>query len=69
MLCRTAKAWHTRPSALLGLSDAYVAYCLDEAGAALMAHKDPPAYGARTPVNRDKDALLALRAHGAKVDL
>lgn len=71
MLCRTAKAWNTRPSSLLGMDDPYLAYCLDEAGAYLLSKKRPPRYTARqlgsTPINRDPQALQAFAAWGAKV--
>lgn len=71
MLCRNAKSFGTRPSSMLGVEDAYIAYCLDEAGAFLLSQKEPPKYPEtkKKPINRDKDALRALRALGAEVNI
>ena len=71
MLCRNAKSFGTRPSQMLGVEDAYIAYCLDEAGAFLLSQKTPPAYAEtkKKPINRNKKALEALRAVGAQVNI
>lgn len=71
MLCRNAKSFGTRPSSMLGVEDAYIAYCLDEAGALLLSHKEPPEYPEtkKKPINRNKKALKALEALGAKVNI
>lgn len=56
---------------MLGVEDAYTAYCLDEAGAFLLSHKEPPEYPEtkKKPINRNKKALKALEALGAKVNI
>lgn len=74
-LCLTCKMFGGRPSAALGIEDSYTAYCLDEAGAFLMAQKEPPRYGQggkkgkKKPINRDREAMRALAALGAQVDI
>ena len=64
-LVRTAKAWRTRPSELLDLSDdPYTAYCLDEACAYILDQtmrrkapkfpgKDKPKHGKGWTTNGD----------------
>lgn len=73
MLCKTARMWRARPSALLAADDPYIAYCIDEAGAWLLSQKGPPRYTAKqlgkTPINRDPGALRALAALGARVEV
>lgn len=59
---------------MLGILDPYTAYCLDEAGAFLMA-REPPNYkklalkGKQKPINKDKKALMLMQKLGAKVDI
>lgn len=73
MLCRTARAWNTRPSALLGVNDPYTAYCIDEAGHYLISQKHPPHYTAKQlgkqAINRDASSVKALAALGAKINI
>lgn len=57
---------------MLGIKDDYIAFCLDEAGAFLLAQPDPPNFKRRqprTPANRDKQQLMLLRQLGADVQL
>ena len=58
---------------MLGVRDEYIAYCLDEAGAFLMRQKKPPDYElkdkAGKPINRNRAALQALKALGARVEI
>ena len=58
-----------RPSTLLGLSDPYEAYCLDEAGAWLLSQKKDPVYPdeAKRSALSNKDILLLLKKHGGAV--
>ena len=53
-----------RPSALLGVKDEYVAYCVDEAGAWLLSQSEPPAYG-RQRLNGNDKLMAALESAGA----
>lgn len=57
--------WRTRPSALLGLKDEYVAYCLDEAGAWLVTRDEPPYYGEKKTLNGNRALIEKLKAIGA----
>lgn len=56
---------------MLGITDPYAAYCLDEAGAFLIGQKEPPNYRrlAMRPANRDKRQLELLGKLGAKVNI
>lgn len=56
---------------MLRVTDDYIAYCLDEAGAFLLAQKEPPEYPEtkKKPINKNKKALEALRALGANVNI
>ena len=64
-VCRVAKLYGTRPSKLLGERDTYAAYCLDEAGAWLLAQKDPPCYGGeQTSISNNPKLLAALAQMG-----
>lgn len=67
MLCQTAKELSTRPSAMLGIENDYVAYCIDEAGAFLMRQKEPPRYGRNAGQLRagDQASLESLCKLGA----
>lgn len=50
---------------MLKVSDPYVAYCLDEAGAWLMAQKDPPCYpGDKKTLNGNAALIAELKARG-----
>jgi len=64
----TARMWRTRPSELLKVADPFVAFCLDEAAAELLSHKEPPVYPEdlknRKPINHDAKLLKALEAMG-----
>lgn len=73
-LCLMAQRFGSRPSAMLGIKDEYTAYCLDEAGAFLMAQPSPPKYSKdgkkkKKAINRDRAALQALKQLGAQVDI
>lgn len=64
-VCRVAKVYGTRPSKLLNERDTYTAYCLDEAGAWLLAQKDPPRYGGeQTSISNNPKLLAALAQMG-----
>lgn len=74
-LCVTAKTFGQRPSAMLGITDPYTAYCLDEAGFFLLA-KGAPNYKklARKKkklwlINKDPQAMKLLELMGAKVNI
>lgn len=54
-----------RPSALLGVKDEYVAYCVDEAGAWLLSQSEPPAYGGKQRLNGNDKLMAALASAGA----
>lgn len=47
--------WQQRPSELLKICDPYVAYCLDEAAAELISHKDRPKYPEDKPAAGNSD--------------
>jgi hypothetical protein len=66
-----ARTFGARPSQLLDAQDAYTAYCLDEAGAYLLAQPKPPNYrrADMKPANRDKRQLMMLKQLGANVKL
>jgi hypothetical protein len=52
---------------LLQIGDPYVAYCIDEAAAELLSHKDPPTYPEdlkEKKLNNNKKLLEALKAAG-----
>lgn len=60
-----AQLYRTRPSSLLDLADGYAAYCVDEAGAWLLAQTEPPDYGEKKPsMNRNAKVLEALKRMG-----
>lgn len=64
-MARTAERFAQRPSALLGLDDPYLAYCLDEAAAWLLCQKEPPVYDRdRRAINNNPKILAALAAAG-----
>lgn len=54
---------------MLGIEDEYTAYCLDEAGAFLLAQPEPPNYRRiqMRAANRDKRQLRLLKQLGADV--
>lgn len=54
-----------RPSALLGVKDEYVAYCVDEAAAWLVSQKEPPGYGNKQRLNGNDKLMAALESMGA----
>lgn len=57
-----AKLWNTRPSVLLGVSEPYVAYCLDNSvatfGSALEAELEGVKGKTETEINRKRERLL-----------
>ena len=63
-----AQLYRQRPSALLEISDPYVAYCVDEAAAWLLAQKTAPVYGGSRgspkAVFNSAQTLQAVEKHG-----
>lgn len=61
-----------RPSALLGICDPYVAYCLDEAAAELLSHREAPSYpedkDSKNPMKNDKVLKAMQKAKGVKIN-
>ena len=50
---------------MLKISDPYVAYCMDEAGAWLVAQKDQPSYpGDKKTLNGNGALIAELKARG-----
>ena len=71
-----ARLYRQRPSALLGIPDPYVAYCVDEAAAWLLSQKEEPTYGDAPGKGRASKAgfntaqhLRIVEKHGGTVDL
>ncbi len=53
---------------MLDIADSYTAYCLDEAGAWLLAQKDPPGYDKKQQLNGNEKLMAALeKTGGAKI--
>lgn len=59
-----AKLYRQRPSRMLGIRDAYVAYCVDEAAAWLLCQERPPRYGDNGGTLNNGKVLAALAAMG-----
>lgn len=59
-----AKLYQQRPSRMLGIRDAYVAYCVDEAAAWLLCQEKPPRYGDDSETLNNSKVLAALAAMG-----
>lgn len=61
-LYRQSKAWATRPSEMLGVSDVYVAYCIDSAvyafGSALSAELDSIEGKSKEEIKRKRERLV-----------
>lgn len=54
---------------MLGITDEYTAFCLDEAGAFLLAQPEPPNYKRQKqkPLNRNLKQIHALKSLGVDV--
>lgn len=60
---RMARLYRQRPSALLGIPDPYVAYCVDEAAAWLLSQKEEPTYGDAPGKGRASKAVFNTAQH------
>ena len=60
---RMARLYRQRPSALLGIPDPYVAYCVDEAAAWLLSQKEEPTYGDAPGKGRASKAVFNTAHH------
>lgn len=58
-----ARLYRQRPSALLGIPDPYVAYCVDEAAAWLLSQKEEPTYGDAPGKGRTSKAVFNTAQH------
>ena len=58
-----ARLYRQRPSALLGIPDPYVAYCVDEAAAWLLSQKEEPTYGDAPGKGRASKAVFNTAQH------